>query len=258
MTVESDRPVGIGWPESYGAAGIQDRVQKLGTLRPLCGHRLLDVGCGNGSYTIELAARFDEAVGVEIEPGRLNDFRQRLESLGCPPNLSVYEMSAEELVFPDEHFDVVTAIEVIEHIVDPERAAQEIYRVLRADGVFLITAPNRWFPIETHSFMIKGKERRSKRWPLVPWIKPLHRRIATARNYRLGDLERWLTPLGFVNIGIDYLMPPFGHARFGPYLRPISQALGRTPLKTFGVSIVAGYWKPPNVIENGTRLRSLH
>jgi hypothetical protein len=40
--------------------------------------------------------------------------------------------------------------------------------------------PNRGFPFETHSFVIQGRERRSKWYPFVPWIRPLHRRISRA------------------------------------------------------------------------------
>ncbi len=61
--------------------------------------------------------------------------------------------------------------------------------------------PNRGFPFETHSFMIRGRERRSKWYPFVPWIRPLHRRISTARNYRPADLRRLLEGAGFSEVG---------------------------------------------------------
>ncbi len=248
--IEPDRPYSLGWPEAYGSRGVRQRIAKLNALWPLRGRRLLDVGCGNGSYTTEMAAGFDEIFGIEIEPDRLRAFRQHLDAATGPSSetskFRLAEMSVEALDFPDCFFDVVTAIEVIEHIVDDSEAAGQIYRVLNPGGAFLITAPNRWFPIETHSFKIRGQERRSKRWPFVPWVKPLHRRISTARNYRTPDLDRLLVPHGFTRVGIDYLMPPLERNRIGRFLRPATDALDRTPLKTFGVSIVAAYMKPPS------------
>lgn len=242
--IEEDRPLSLGWPEKYGSEGVTRRIEKLGALWPLRGERLLDVGCGNGSYTTEMAHGFDEVHGIEIETDRLDDFRRNLARLANPEKFTLAEMSAEELAYPDGYFDVVTAIEVIEHVVDIEQASREIFRVLKPGGAFLITAPNRWFPVETHSFMIRGRERNSKKWPFVPWIKPLHRRISTARNYRPHDLRRLLTPIGFIERGGDYLMPPFERWGPGRYLKPVSEAMGKTPLRTFGVSVIAAYEKP--------------
>lgn len=242
--LDPDRPLSLGWPERYGSAGVSRRLEKLRRLRPLEGRRFLDVGCGNGSYTTEIAAGFDETYAVEIEAERLDEFRRVLAERPDQRLFHVAEMSVESLNFPDDHFDVVSAIEVIEHIIDLRSAVKEIYRVLVPGGAFLITAPNRGFPIETHSFKVRGREVSSKRWPFVPWIPPLHRRLSTARNFRPKDLRRLLEPLGFTEIGVDYLMPPFERWGPGRYLRPITDRLGRTPLKTFGVSVVAAYEKP--------------
>ena len=247
--LDPDRPLSLGWPERYGSAGVTRRIEKLRRLWPLEGHRFLDVGCGNGSYTTEIAAGFDEGVGVEIETERLNEFRQVL-ARRRDQRLHVAEMSAESLDFPDEYFDVVTAIEVIEHVIDLRQAVKEIYRVLVPGGAFLITAPNRAFPIETHSFKVRGREVSSKRWPFVPWIPPLHRRLSTARNFRPKDLRRLLEPVGFREVGIDYLMPPFERWGPGRYLRPLTDRLDNTRLKTFGVSVIAAYTKDtPAIID---------
>ncbi len=242
MPVEAGRRISLGWPEAHGSVAVADRIAKLDALWPLRGERLLDVGCGNGSYTSVMAAGFEQTIGVEIEPERLARFRAFLAEHPALP-VEAHEMSAEALDLPDAHVDVVTAIEVVEHIVDPDRAAAEIHRVLRPGGAFLITAPNRWFPVETHSFRVLGRERRSKFVPFVPWIKPLHRRIATARNYRPDDLDQWLVPVGFERVGVDFLMPPCAKHASARYLRPVSKGLERTPARTFGVSVVAAYRK---------------
>jgi SAM-dependent methyltransferase len=242
--IDPDRPLSLGWPEAYDSEGVTRRIAKMTVLWPLSGKRLLDVGCGNGSYTIPMAAGFDEAYGIEIETERLEDFRRHLTARDDASSFHVQEMSAEKLEFDDEFFDVVTAIETIEHIVDLDQAAREIYRVLRPGGAFVITAPNRWFPFETHSFKIRGREYPAKKWPFVPWVPPLHRRISTARNFRPADLRTIFAPLGFREVGIDYLMPPFERLVALQRIRPVTDRLEQTWFANFGVSVIGAYAKP--------------
>jgi ubiquinone/menaquinone biosynthesis C-methylase UbiE len=241
--IDPDRVLTLGWPEAYGSAGVRHRIERMTALSALEGRRLLDVGCGNGSYTTAMAAGFDEAWGIEVEPIRLEEFKRAIADQP-EGRISLRQMSAETLEFPDNYFDVVTAIETIEHIENLDRAVTEIYRVLEPGGVFLITAPNRWFPIETHSFRIGGREVSSKHWPLVPWIKPLHRRISTARNFRPHDLEELLLPAGFDRVGVSFLMPQFERVTSIQWLRPTVNRLEDTWLGNFGVSVVAAYRRP--------------
>jgi SAM-dependent methyltransferase len=241
--------LGIGKPIAYGASGVGKRLRALGRLWPLRGGRLLDIGCGNGAYTLELAAGFDEVHGIEIEPERLGELERRLAAPGAPANVRAALMSAEALEFPDASFDVVTAIEVIEHIVDLDRALDEVRRVLRPGGAFLITCPNRWFPFELHSFVLPwpgGRRSFPGRWfPLLPYLPPLHRRIATARNFASGELRRRMAAHGLEQVGVDYVMPPFDGGALGRrFIRPVTERLERTPLKVLGVSIAGAYRRP--------------
>lgn len=238
--VEGQRALSLGWPQRYGSAGVQRRIEKMSSLWPLTGERLLDLGCGNGSYTTVMAAGFEETYGVEIETRRLAEFRAHLAEHPVP-GVHALAMSGEHLDFADGHFDVVTAIEVIEHVLDLPATVREVHRVLKPGGAFVITAPNRWFPIETHSFKVRGREMPSKYWPLVPWVPPLHRRLSTARNFRPKDLRRLLLPVGFAEVGIDYLMPPFDRWGPGHFIAPITDRLERTRAATFGVSVIAAY-----------------
>ena len=205
------------------------------------GERLLDIGCGNGAYTIALAEGFQEAHGIDIESGRLEIFR---DGMGNAANLFAHEMAAEELSFPAGHFDVVTAIEVLEHIVDLDKALGEVWRVLRPGGAFLISIPNRLFPLETHYVNVAGRQIDGRYLPFLPYLPPLHHRIALARNFSARELDRLLTKRGFRRSEIDYVMPPFDHSRLGRRaLKPLLDQLERTPLRIFGVSLIAVYLK---------------
>lgn len=237
------RDLSLGWPEPLDSIGIDRRLELLGDIVPLRGEALLDVGCGNGSYTERLAGSFERITGVEVESQRLDEFRARVAERPDAERFDLRLESAEALSDPDETYDAVMAIETLEHVVDHAAASREVHRVLRPGGHFFITVPNRGFPFETHSFLVRGRERRSKWYPFVPWVKPLHRRLSTARNYRPADLRRLLEPIGFVEVGSTFMMPPLERWGPGRHLRKPIHAMESTPLRHLGVSVVSVFRK---------------
>lgn len=104
------------------------------------GGRLLDVGCGTG-FILRLAVDIFERVdGIDITPEML----ARIPDLG--PKVTIQLAEAEQLPFPDNTFDVVTAYSVFDHLVDYRIALREIARVLRPGGIFYADLiPNRQF-----------------------------------------------------------------------------------------------------------------
>jgi 2-polyprenyl-3-methyl-5-hydroxy-6-metoxy-1,4-benzoquinol methylase len=233
------RLFGLGKPTPYGASAIEKRINALRTVWRLDGEALLDIGCGNGAYTVELARGFSQTVGIDIERQRLEEFKRRTAGL---PSVRAHEMSAEALAWDDETFDVVTAIEVIEHIEDLDQALAEVHRVLRPGGALCITCPNRLFPLETH-VLRNGVHGRFV--PLLPYIKPLHRRLATARNFTPHELRELCVRNGFSPARMTFVYPPFDGWAFGRrFIRPITDRLERSRLGIFGVSIIAAFVKP--------------
>ncbi|MDP9400806.1 MAG: class I SAM-dependent methyltransferase [Actinomycetota bacterium] len=90
---------------------------------------LLDVGCGEGVLTHAWARRLDgrRVVGIDLDDPALHaEWRRR-----AAPNLEYRVMKAERLPFADDEFDLATAIEVLEHVPDPEHSLQEMARVAR-------------------------------------------------------------------------------------------------------------------------------
>jgi len=106
---------------------------------PLHGvQRMLDLGCGDGSFTMKVAEMLSakEVYGVDIDSESIKEARVR--------GVKAYEadLNADKLPFPDESFDVVTAFEVIEHLWNTDNLLQEAHRVLRKGGFFILTTPN--------------------------------------------------------------------------------------------------------------------
>ena len=97
--------------------------------------RVLDVGCGTGAITEELAQRTrGTATGLDINPECLAFARQQ-------PGRARYEQgNALSLPYPAQHFDIVCCHFLLMWVGDPARAVREMARVLRRDGTVLICA----------------------------------------------------------------------------------------------------------------------
>jgi 2-polyprenyl-3-methyl-5-hydroxy-6-metoxy-1,4-benzoquinol methylase len=88
---------------------------------------VLDVGCGEGVVTERIATRLDpvRVIGIDLEDAKL----EAEWALRKRPNLEFRAMPAERLAFEDDEFDLVSALEVLEHVEDPEVVLAEMTRV---------------------------------------------------------------------------------------------------------------------------------
>ena len=97
--------------------------------------KLLDVGCLWGIFLAHASARGFDVQGVEPHRRAVEHVR---EHLGFP----VFHGLLREAQFPDNHFDVVTMLDVIEHVHDPVAEIAEIRRILKPGGVLVVGTPN--------------------------------------------------------------------------------------------------------------------
>lgn len=88
---------------------------------------LLDIGCGPGSITADLARLVGRVVGVDAAPAAISAARQRYNQ----PNLQFQVADVYALPYPDDAFDVVHAHQVLQHLADPVAALKEMARVAR-------------------------------------------------------------------------------------------------------------------------------
>lgn len=234
---------GLGNPSSaFGARGVAKRVGTVAQQLPPYGDRLLDVGCGDGTYTVELADGYVRVDAVDVEPDRLNTFAERIARTPLEDRVGLHKMPAEALAFASDTFDRVTAFEVVEHLDDLEGGLAEVHRVLKPGGAFSLTTPNRWFPFETHGVLWGDRRRSTLTAPFLPWVRPLHERMSDARAFTTQEMGRLLRGAGLRVRAIDYLMPPFD--RRPTALQSMADAIEGTPLRVFGMAMAVTAVKP--------------
>jgi SAM-dependent methyltransferase len=148
--------------------------------------RILDVGCGTGTMLTHLAA-FGKVQGVDIDEEAVGYCRER----GL---VDVSMGEASDLPFPQDSFDLVTALDVIEHLDDDASALREMGRVLRPRGHLLVTVP-------AHRFMWGDQDEVN-----------MHK-----RRYVASELRDRLTSTGYDVLRISYInafmFPPIATIR---------------------------------------------
>jgi SAM-dependent methyltransferase len=105
----------------------------------VAGKRVLDAGCGTAYGSASLAAAGARSVtGVDADGAALDLVRPDV-----PAGVELVPADIRDLPFDDAAFDVVVCFETIEHVETPEAALDELARVLAADGLLVISSPNR-------------------------------------------------------------------------------------------------------------------
>ena len=119
------------WRTAENSAGYL-----LPSLRP--GLDLLDVGCGPGTITVDLAARVapGRVVGLDVAAAPLGEARALAERSGTAVTFVQGDVYA--LAEDDDSFDVVHAHQVLQHLTDPVAALREMARVCRPGGVLAV------------------------------------------------------------------------------------------------------------------------
>ncbi|WP_086696416.1 class I SAM-dependent methyltransferase, partial [Streptomyces recifensis] len=121
----------------------------LGSLEP--DMRVLDIGCGPGTITADLAALVPDGrvTGADRAPGILEQARATAERRGLA-NVDFEVADVHSLGHPDGTFDVVHAHQVLQHVGDPVGALREMARVTRSGGLIAVRdadyAAMTWYP----------------------------------------------------------------------------------------------------------------
>jgi SAM-dependent methyltransferase len=226
--------VALGRPSYVWRSGQERRLALIRRYVPLEGSRVLDVGCGIGTYVRKLRELTEQAYGIDIDAARLRQGAQAVPGLALA--------SAEHLPFAEGSLDVILLNEVIEHVGDDALTLREAWQAVRPGGQIVIFAPNRLFPFETHGVYL-GKRYVFGNIPLVNYLPGFLRRrlVPHARAYLKRDLRAITDGLNAEVVVDSYVYPGFDNiaARsrwLGGLLRAVLHWAEGTPLSMFGLS----------------------
>lgn len=226
--------VALGNPSYVWRFGQDRRLTLIQHFVALEHARILDIGCGVGTYVRKFREFTPHVLGVDIDSVRLRN--------GARETPGLLRAMSESLPFPDGIFDLVLLNEVIEHVQDDRRTLEEAVRVTRPGGHIVIFAPNRWFPFETHGVYL-GERFVFGNIPLVNYLpNPLRDRfVPHARAYTGKGIDRLLRGLEADVVERTRIYPGFDNitARrrwLGRLYRAVCYRAERTWLRMFGLS----------------------
>lgn len=116
-------------------------------LKNTAGKTILDVGCGEGSLLRMLKDKGNDVFGIDVsESGQRFCIAKGIE---C----AVIDISSDKFPLKDNAFDIVLCLETLEHIENPHHCIWEIKRVLKENGIFIVSIPN---PKILHPYIYPG------------------------------------------------------------------------------------------------------
>ena len=123
------------------------KIQMINTLGDFKGNeKVLEVGCANGPYTFQFSSSGYTMTGLDLSEKNILEAKKRNKLLG--KNCEFICGDAHHLPFEDETFDVVISISAIRYVPNPDKAINEMYRVVKKGGKVIVDFPNKkspWF-----------------------------------------------------------------------------------------------------------------
>jgi len=189
------------------------------TLKPgKPGERALDVGCGVGQVVARLTEAGYEAYGVDVSEPNIE--RARKFSERC----RLYD--GKKLPFPDQHFASVGALNVLEHVEEPEAFIKEIVRVTQTGGRIVLSSPNflRVFGFRDYHPKMRGLGNKWRNWKrLQQKRRQMRTAPASVRLDRMTPIVKEpFTPDDDAIVATNALEMEFFLERFGCEVRSVS------------------------------------
>ncbi|MBU1336714.1 MAG: class I SAM-dependent methyltransferase [Alphaproteobacteria bacterium] len=194
------------------------------------GEKLLDVGCGTGSLTFELAARGEpsEIRAIDYAPAFVEAARQR----NTDPRVTIEQADATALPFGDRTFDRAMAMLVLHFVPDAPLAIREMRRVVRPGGVVAAVVwdhlggmPGMRMIVDTVAMLSEGGRQLRNRYVFQPMMQP-------------GEMKQAFVDQGLRDVAEEQLMIRMGYRDFDDLWAPI--AAGEGPLGKFVGQLEAG------------------
>lgn len=105
------------------------------------GMLILDIGCGTGNFSIKLAKKGCKVIGIDVSDEMLDIARVKALKEGL--EIEFHNMNVYDLKFDNETFDGAFSMAAFEFITEPDKALEEIFRVIKKDGSILVGTINK-------------------------------------------------------------------------------------------------------------------
>jgi 2-polyprenyl-6-hydroxyphenyl methylase/3-demethylubiquinone-9 3-methyltransferase len=152
-------PVRIAWARDCAVRHFRREVE---AGPPLAGLEILDIGCGAGLFAEPLARLGGNVLGIDPAPASIGVARRHAEETGA--TLAYRVATVEELAAEPKRFDIVTAMEVVEHVAEPAKFVALAASLLKPGGLFLSSTLNR--TLKSFALAIVGAEY------VLRWLEP--------------------------------------------------------------------------------------
>ena len=187
------------------------------------GGRLLDVGCAVGFLLEEAKAQGWDVYGAEMSFYAVNKAREK--------GLNVFAGDITDTGFENNFFDVITCLGTIEHLPNPVAAIRKISRILKDDGLFVLSTPDAGGLIGGRRFQYKPKEH------LYYFTNETIKRMFEREGFKILFIagERLKKPLHFILERLGYYFPHSNRV-----VRVLEAIFKRLGILSAGITIPTG------------------
>lgn len=156
-TLHEINPLRLNWIEEHIKRSYQSDNDSKTAETGLADKKILDVGCGGGILSESMARRSADVTGVDLGTENLKAAALHAEQSGLKDTLRYQHIPVEDLAKTHAgQFDVVTCMEMLEHVPDPSSIVQACFDLLAPGGVCVLSTINR--NPKSYLFAIVGAE----------------------------------------------------------------------------------------------------